>query len=239
MSDPASDQQPPAIVLTPPEAVPVVQPRQVEGGGPVALSADEHAQLDERVAGFVSDITSAPIDGDAFKTRVDAILNMGNREVEESANISSRLLQRPVNAMAQGPNGQNSAISKGLVDLRNTCEKLDPKNRDLLAPSRLLGIIPFGNRLKTYFQSYQSAQSHLNSIMNSLLSGKDELLRDNASIEQERAEMWGLMGSSSGIFIFVKRSMPKYPRKYPRLKQTTRSAPNASKRTCCSTRGKR
>ncbi|MEO9170132.1 MAG: toxic anion resistance protein [Candidatus Baltobacteraceae bacterium] len=182
----------PAIVLTPPEPVPVVDPKQIDGDGPVKLAPEDVIKLNEAVRGFVDDIASSPLAGDTFKTRVDAIVHMGDREVEDSANVSSRLLARPVNATAEGASG--SQISMGLVELRNTCEKLDPKRQNLLAPSKLLGILPFGNRIKTYFQSYQSAQSHINSIMNSLMAGKDELLRDNASIEQERAEMWTLMG---------------------------------------------
>ncbi len=195
MNESASESAPQAlaqITLTPPEPVPVVAPAQVENGGPVHLSAEDQRQLDERVSGFVSDLIAAPVDGQAFKDRVDAILHMGDRELEASANVSSRLLARPV-SVAAGASGQDT-ISKGLIDLRNTCERLDPKNQNLLAPSRLLGVLPFGNRIKSYFQGYQSAQSHINAIMDSLLSGKDELLRDNASIEQERAQMWALMG---------------------------------------------
>ena len=192
MNDPASSSEQ-HIVLTPPEPVPAVAPQQLARGGPVPISSQDQSGLDERVSGFVSDLLSAPVDGEAFKTRVDAILHLGDREVEASANVSSRLLARPVNAASGAGKGQ-ATISKGLIDLRNTCEQLDPKNQNLLAPNRLLGMLPFGNRIKSYFQGYQSAQTHLNAIMESLLAGKDELLRDNAAIEQERAEMWELMG---------------------------------------------
>ncbi len=202
MSGSASDALP-EIVLTPPEPVPVVVPAQVENGGPVRLSADDQAQLEQRVSGFVSDLVTAPLDGEAFKERIDAIVHMGEREVEASANVSSRLLARPVNAAAKA-DGRDT-ISKGLVDLRNTCERLDPKKQNLLAPNRLLGVLPFGNKIKAYFQGYQSAQSHINAIMESLLSGKDELLRDNASIEQERAEMWTLMGKLEQYIYLCKK----------------------------------
>ncbi|HEY5340090.1 MAG TPA: toxic anion resistance protein, partial [Candidatus Aquilonibacter sp.] len=202
MSESAPDALP-EIVLTPPEPVPVVAPAQVENGGPVRLSAEDQAQLEQRVSGFVADLVTAPLDGEAFKERIDAIVHMGDREVEASANVSSRLLARPVNAAAK-TDGRDT-ISKGLVDLRNTCERLDPKKQNLLAPNRLLGVLPFGNRIKAYFQGYQSAQSHINAIMESLLSGKDELLRDNASIEQERAEMWTLMGKLEQYIYLCKK----------------------------------
>jgi uncharacterized protein YaaN involved in tellurite resistance len=184
----------PALTLTAPEPVPVVEPSQIVGGGPVKIAPADEARLDEQVRAFVADVTSAPVDSDDFKTRVDAILHMGDREVEASAAVSSRLLQRPVNAMKRSAGGQDSKISKGLIDLRNTCEKLDPKAQQLLSPRRILGVLPFGNRVRTYFQGYQSSQDHINAIMTSLMEGKDELLQDNASIEQERVQMWALMG---------------------------------------------
>ena len=57
----------------------------------------------------------------------------------------------------------------------------------------LFGLIPFGNRLNEYFDQYRSSQSHLNAIVETLRRGKDELLRDNAAIEQEKVNLWALM----------------------------------------------
>ncbi len=42
----------------------------------------------------------------------------------------------------------------------------------------------------TYFRKYQSAQSQIEAIVNSLYRGQDELLRDNAALEQEKAHLW-------------------------------------------------
>ncbi|HEX8216496.1 MAG TPA: toxic anion resistance protein, partial [Allosphingosinicella sp.] len=61
-------------------------------------------------------------------------------------------------------------------------------------PRKILGIIPFGNKLGNYFQKYQSSQTHISKILASLASGKDELLMDNAAIDVERANMWKTMG---------------------------------------------
>ena len=89
---------------------------------------------------------------------------------------------------------QGSQIGQGLIDLRRQVEALDPSRQDdLFKPRKLLGLIPMGNRLVDYFDKFQSSQSHLNAIIDSLKRGKDELLRDNAAIEQEKANLWGLM----------------------------------------------
>ncbi|WP_374651663.1 toxic anion resistance protein, partial [Rhizorhabdus sp.] len=74
-------------------------------------------------------------------------------------------------------------------------EDLDPGKRDnLFTRKKLFGIIPWGDRMRDYFDSYRSAQSHISSILNSLASGKDELIKDNAAIDVERQNLWAAMG---------------------------------------------
>jgi uncharacterized protein YaaN involved in tellurite resistance len=53
--------------------------------------------------------------------------------------------------------------------------------------------VPFGNRLRDYFQRYQSAQKQINGIIESLYHGKDELLHDNADLAQEKINLWEAM----------------------------------------------
>jgi uncharacterized protein YaaN involved in tellurite resistance len=57
----------------------------------------------------------------------------------------------------------------------------------------LLGVIPLGNRIRDYFLKYQSAQGHLNAIINTLYRSQDELRMDNAVIEQEKVNLWETM----------------------------------------------
>ena len=54
-------------------------------------------------------------------------------------------------------------------------------------------MIPLGNKLGNYFDRYQSSQSHINAIIEALKRGKDELIRDNSAVEQEKANLWRLM----------------------------------------------
>ena len=122
-----------------------------------------------------------------------ALEALGNAEIARSANVANRLVDRPTRAMATLSEG--SPVAKTLLDLRATVEKLDPSRQgDLFSARKLLGVMPFGNKLRDYFRGYESSQSHLNAIIESLRRGKDELLRDNAAIETEKANMWGLMG---------------------------------------------
>jgi uncharacterized protein YaaN involved in tellurite resistance len=50
--------------------------------------------------------------------------------------------------------------------------------------------VPFGAQINDYFRRYQSAQHHIEAIVASLYRGQDELLRDNAALEQEKAHLW-------------------------------------------------
>jgi uncharacterized protein YaaN involved in tellurite resistance len=57
--------------------------------------------------------------------------------------------------------------------------------------------LPGGDRIQKYFQKYESAQTQLNAIIKSLESGQDDLRKDNAAIETEKANMWTTMGKLS------------------------------------------
>jgi uncharacterized protein YaaN involved in tellurite resistance len=120
---------------------------------------------------------------------------MGSNEIRASASMSNRMLERPANTLNKGGVfDDNAPIGKTLVDLRNTVEKLDPTQQDLFTPRKILGFIPFGNKLLDYFHQYQSAQTHLNKIIEALYNGQDELRKDNALIETEKANLWDIMG---------------------------------------------
>ncbi len=81
-------------------------------------------------------------------------------------------------------------------------EDLDPsKQGDLFSPKKLLGLLPFGtgDRLRDYFDKYRSSQTHLDAIITALYHGQDELQRDNASIEQEKVNLWAIDGPAPPV----------------------------------------
>jgi uncharacterized protein YaaN involved in tellurite resistance len=115
---------------------------------------------------------------------------MGRKEIATASAMSNRFLDRPVRAM-----DKESGVGADLAELRRTVEELDPGRQGKLSSGRkILGIIPFGNKLKNYFDSYTSAQGHIQAILARLASGKDELLMDNAAIDVERQNLWKAMG---------------------------------------------
>lgn len=183
---------PPSIELTPPEVVAPIPKEKALTMVPV--SEDEHKQLDDKVTEFINIVISSDIHSEGFKEKVAAIHNMGNNEIRQAASMSNRMLERPMNAMQEGAFDDKAPVGKALIDLRETVESLDPTEQDILSPRKLLGFIPFGNKLKNYFHQYQSAQTHLNGIVEALYNGQDELRKDNAAIETEKARLWEMMG---------------------------------------------
>ena len=182
----------PPMSLTAPTPVAVIEPEAA--GKMVQLDPKVIPELDAQVAQFISDTVSLDKMSPAFKERVESIHRLGNSEVIKAASVSNRMLERPVRMMKDGLLGEGSAIGKGLVDLRQKIDELNPARQgDLFAPRKLLGLIPFGNKMEDYFDQYRSAQSHINAILEGLADGKDELLRDNAAIEQEKVALWDTM----------------------------------------------
>ena len=176
------------LKLEAPEVLAPVQPQEAAGLVPVA---DEvRSKLDLVVDKFVDELVAADANSPEFGKKVDQLTDMGRKEIAAAAGHSNRFLDRPVRAM-----DKDQGIGTDLAKLRKTVEALDPgRNGALSKPKKLLGIIPMGGKLQSYFRSYQSAQTHIAEILRSLASGKDELLMDNAAIGTERAAMWKTMG---------------------------------------------
>ena len=179
----------PALTLTAPDPVPVVLPAAAAGLVPV--TDDHKSKLEAKVDAFVTDLISSDSNSPEFGKKVDQITNMGRKEIMAAAGMSNRFLDRPVRAM-----DKDMGVGANLAELRRTVEELDPgKSGKLSGGRKFLGFLPFGNRMKRYFNSYQSAQGHIQSILTHLGSGKDELLMDNAAIDVERAKLWEAMGN--------------------------------------------
>ena len=190
--------------LTPPETSPVIT---LEAPQPVAVVPQDEAdqmvkldltkvpELDAKVNDFVMHVLQTPVNTAVFDEKVNAIHQLGSAEIRASAQIANRMLDRPAKSMDKAL-FDNSPIAKSLTELRSVVEELDPTRQgSLSSPRKFLGIIPMGKSVQDYFRKYQSSQTHINAIIESLYHSKDELMKDNASIEQEKVNMWALMQS--------------------------------------------
>jgi uncharacterized protein YaaN involved in tellurite resistance len=180
------------LVLAPPSPVPAIAPAQADSMVPIDPAAK--ARLDQTVDTYISALTQLDPNSQEFTKKVDSIHSMGDQEIRASADVSNRMLDRPVHAMGSGLFDKNAPVAQSLVDLRRTVEDLDPERQGFFSKKHLFGMLPWGNHIRDYFAKYQSAQTHINAILNSLYRGQDELRQDNASIEQEKQNLWDSMG---------------------------------------------
>jgi len=124
------------------------------------------------------------------KTTVDTI----GLNTQREASHKSHLLQEPIRQLSRsGEDG--GAVAKSLVDLKFKVEELDPNKIDFSPGwfSRMLGFLPFfGKPLKRYFTQYESSQTVIAAIMNSLMKGREQLERDNTTLAADQAAMRNL-----------------------------------------------
>lgn len=193
-----------AIELVPPEPLEAPEPVQPvekdQAEEMVRIETEVVERLDTKVEEFVDVVLSAEVNTEPFNERMTAIHNMGNAEIRKAASVSNRILDQPVRGLSE-----DSGVSQALVSLRSTVEELDP-SQQAATKRKLLGIIPMGDKLTNYFQKYQSAQDHIDAVLNALYHGQDELRKDNATIEQEKRNMWEVMQRLQQ-YVYVSRKL--------------------------------
>lgn len=178
----------PSLVLTAPEPVAAVVP--AEAPGMVPLDQAALPGLDTMVAEFAEALLATDTKSPEFSRRADQVRSMGDADIRKASSVSSRLLDKSAKDVSHSV-GEGANVPKTLLELRRTVEDLDPS--EAVGVRKLLGLIPFGSKITDYFRRYESAQSHLNAILEALYSGQDELRRDNADLEQEKANLWATM----------------------------------------------
>ncbi len=187
------------LELTAPDPVPVVAPAKAMGLVPVTDA--QVSKLEERVEAYISELVAQDVNSPEFGKRVDQLTNLGRKEIMDAAGQSNRFLDKPIRRM-----DESSGVGADLAELRRTVEDLDPsKKGNLLSKEKLFGIIPWGSKLRNYFDSYQDSQSLISSILNRLANGKDELLMDNAAIDVERQNLWAAMGRLEQMIVMSKQ----------------------------------
>lgn len=180
------------LVLQPPEPVAAVAPERAATLVPIADAT--RTQLEERAAVFADSVAALDPRTPEFLKRVADVTTLGDTDVRASAAVTNRMLDRSLTTLA-GARGEGAdaqqRVATDLVELRRIVEDLDPG--DTAKARRFLSKLPFGNKIRDLASRYQSANANLQKVVVSLRSGQDELRRDNAAIQGERARLWETM----------------------------------------------
>ncbi|MEU0401461.1 toxic anion resistance protein [Streptomyces sp. NPDC006197] len=182
------------LVLTPPEPVPAVRAEQASGLVP--LDESVRTEMARRAEEYVGSLSGLDPRSPEFAGRIGEIAALGAGEIRSAAQQSNRMLDRTIRSLGEGAGGGDAQtrVGSSLVELRRTVEDLDPRDTPGKGLKGLLAKLPGGNRLRDHVARYASSQATLNRIVASLRGGQDELRRDNAALQTERARLWETMG---------------------------------------------
>jgi uncharacterized protein YaaN involved in tellurite resistance len=178
----ASASQPLKLQLDATTAPEVALPAAGEGTDP---------ELEQRAREYVDVLLAVdPNNADSVQAGRAAIEKMG-RDLQRQAASRSEMLQQPVREMSREA-ADGGAVANALVDLRIQVEALDPGDVDLEAGwfTRMLGRLPgIGTPLQRYFAKYESSQTQIDAIINSLDKGRKQLGRDNVTLAEDQRAM--------------------------------------------------
>ena len=204
----------PSFTLEPPEVITPV-PAAVSKTA-VPLKPEVKAAVDDQVSRFVDALMKEDVHTDAFKAKLDSAFALGKEEVSTAASLmQGRFMQRNMVGVETSP------AFKAMGDIRAQLDELNPgKEGDLLQPNKLLGIIPFGNKLQAYFRKFESAGTQLQTAMTQLYAARDDVQRDVADIEATRGKLWEAMQKLAGAAHFAETLDSKLAAKVESLETT-------------------
>jgi uncharacterized protein YaaN involved in tellurite resistance len=177
---------PDTIVLSAPEVLTEIpKEKAVEK---VQLPPEMKAAVDTQLDGFVTSLINEDFGSDAFKAKVDSAFSLGRKEISDSAMLTGRFMDNNF------VGAEDSAAFKAINQLRNLFDDLNPATQgDLFQPKKILGFIPFGNNLQSYFRKFESAGAQIQKLMGNLISAQDEIRKDAVEIANTESKLWESM----------------------------------------------
>lgn len=200
--------------LTPPE---VIQPvGEVAAKTAVPLEPQLKSAVEDQVQRFMDGLLTEDVQSEGFKARLDSAFALGREEVSVASSLmQGRLLQRNFIGM------EDTAAFKAIQDMRGQLDELNPgKQGDLFQPQKLLGIIPYGNKLQSYFRRYQGAAGQLQKSMQQLYAARDDMQRDVVDLEATRTKLWDAMQKLAAAIHFAETLDARLHAKVEALKAT-------------------
>ena len=210
--EPASSAAP--FQLNPPEVITPVSPQAARTAVPMA--PEMKAAVEDQVERFMDGLLTEDIQSDAFRARLDSAFALGREEVSVASSLmQGQLLQRNFVGM------EDTTAFKAIQDMRGHLDTLNPgKEGDLFQPQKLLGFIPYGNKLQNYFRKYQAASGQLEKSMQQLYAARDDMQRDVLDLETTRTKLWDAMQRLNGAIHFAETLDAKLHAKVEALKST-------------------
>lgn len=159
---------------------------------PMALdSSDGAAELNEQATVIVQRLLEVDPDNQQARDQARSAIEQMSHKLHGRAARKSAILKEPIHKLSRRAD-DGGPVANALVDLKNQVEELDPVRFDFSAGwlSRMLGYLPFvGTPIKRYFSRYEAASTVIEAIVVSLEQGREQLRRDNITLQGDQGEM--------------------------------------------------
>jgi uncharacterized protein YaaN involved in tellurite resistance len=157
----------------------------------IQLTNADEKNIDGKATEFVDKLLNFTSDDiDQQQAKKNSVEQMGF-EIQKRAAKQSEMLRQPVKNLSQKAD-DGGDVANALINLKVKVEELDPANFNFEPGwfSRALGQIPgIGTPIKRYFSKFESAQTVISAITGSLENGRDQLLRDNLTLQEDQKQM--------------------------------------------------
>jgi uncharacterized protein YaaN involved in tellurite resistance len=154
----------------------------------VNLDHDLKARVEAQAEAFVRALMVADVHGEDFKRRMDSAFRLGRKEIAEATRLNSAFTRQSYRGI------ENSAAYQAMSELRGIMDRMNPvRFGDLFEPTKLLGFLPGGDRLKAYFRKFESASRQIDVLVARLSEAQDELERDAIALEESKKQLWDAM----------------------------------------------
>ena len=203
-----------SFALTPPE---VMQPvPESKAADLVAVKPERQQALAEKADAFIATLMTQDLHSADFKQKLDLAFALGKEEISVAASLlQGRLMERNF------VDASGTPAFKAISELRGHLDELNPGNQgDLLSANRILGLIPWGNKLQAYFRRFQSAASQIKTCMTQLYAARDDIQKDLGDVDSQRARIWTGMEKMSEAIAFAKLLDEKIAAKVEGLRAT-------------------
>ncbi len=187
------------LALTMPEALtPVKAPDAAFAMVP--LKEETRASALTQADQFIADLLHMDVTSGDFRSRLDSAFRLGRKEIADSALLTGKFMEKNFVSDADNP------AFKVMNEMRGLFESLDPgKEGDLFSTHKILGVIPYGNRLEAYLQRFDSASGSLRKLIDNIYGVEDELARDDQELFATMNKLLDAMSRLKAVDLFIEQ----------------------------------
>lgn len=176
------------VRLKSPNRIQAVQRQEPTAPRLVPLKKEFKAKVDLLTHELIEAATSAVFEPGVYAVKLEDSLAFGRK----AADRTSRLVRRFVAKTFDGLETSPAYASVGT--LREQFSNLNPNNPDeLLESDKVFGLIPLGNKLNSYFKSYEAAIPGIKTGLSELKAARLTLENEAAALTAAQDEIWATM----------------------------------------------